>query len=167
MFQPQVCLDSAMRKKTVSEWWRSVHVVQYLRAVCQNSSPPPRHSPRSEYLCNRKDSTDAENRERKDGAGGVGVGLKGWEGQWGGRRGGWWDDEGEMMEVMRTERAKWVGGKRIEDQGGENVMGKQNKVKWINYWSLENGLKKQQQTSLLITYKAERHMPVKANTEET
>lgn len=47
-----------------------MHVVQYLRVVCQNSSPPPRHSPRSEYLCNRKDSTDAENRERGGQSGG-------------------------------------------------------------------------------------------------
>lgn len=49
-----------------------MQVGPYLRAACQNSSPPPRHSPRSEYLCSRKDSTDAENREGGEGRAGGG-----------------------------------------------------------------------------------------------
>lgn len=58
---PNQCQAESWCQMVWSGWSGSL---PYLRAECRSSSPHPRHSPPSEYLCNRKGSTDAGNRER-------------------------------------------------------------------------------------------------------
>lgn len=127
--------------------WMKRHAgfVQYLLVECRNSIPPQRHSQQSEYLCNRKGSTDTENRERdrETQEESTGEGVRDNEGRnalvecerW-----SWWGWR-QMWEWVKDRKDFFLNHDRQDRMGGSQrgKFGKESKkrIKWISliHWS--------------------------------